>query len=456
MSTVKSRTTDMTRGPIAKQIVVFAFPLMLGNLFQMMYNTADTIVVGNFVGKEALAAVGATSMITNLAVFFFSGFASGASVAIGRAFGAKDHETVHNAVETAITMTIIFSVIFTVVGIPMAKPILRWMGTPEDVFPDAAKYLQIYFAGISGLLIYNLGSGILRSVGDSKRPLYFLIFTSILNIVLDVLFVVVFHAGIAGVAWATIISQFLSAILILVLLSTANDVYRLTWHDLHMDPKLLRFIVSVGLPAGLQSGFTALSNIVMQSYINFFGSDVMAAWSSYTKVDQFVMLPASSMGLSATTFVSQNVGAKEFQRAEKGSLTAAAISAAVCGVIQVLGWIAAPAVIRLFTSDAPVIAQGVQFIRINFLFITANVIDNVMMSTMRGYGDSRGPMIIMMSTHVLFRQLYLYVVTHFFFNTPAAVGFAYPAGWLSCCVMMTCYYLYRKRTGFFTNAQLHS
>ena len=455
MSTVKSRTTDMTKGPIAKQIVFFAFPLMLGNLFQMMYNTADTIVVGNFVGKEALAAVGATSMITNL-VFFFSGFASGASVAIGRAFGARDNETVHNAVETAITMTIIFSVFFTAVGIPMAKPILRWMGTPEDVFPDAAKYLQIYFAGISGLLIYNLGSGILRSVGDSKRPLYFLIFTSILNIVLDVLFVVVFHARIAGVALATIISQFLSAILILILLSTADDVYRLTWHDLHMDPKLLRFIVSVGLPAGLQSGFTALSNIVMQSYINFFGSDVMAAWSSYTKVDQFVMLPASSMGLSATTFVSQNVGAKEFHRAEEGSLTAAAISAAVCGVIQVLGWIGAPSVIRLFTSDAPVIAQGVQFIRINFLFITANVIDNVMMSTLRGYGDSRGPMLIMTSTHVLFRQLYLYVVTHFFFNTPAAVGFAYPAGWLSCCLMMTCYYLYRKRTGFFTSAGLHS
>lgn len=217
-----------------------------------------------------------------------------------------------------------------------------------------------------------------------------------------------------------------------------------------MDPGLLRFIVSIGLPAGLQSGFTALSNIVMQSYINFFGSDVMAAWSSYTKVDQFVMLPASSMGLSATTFVSQNVGAKEFKRAERGSLTAAAISAMVCGAIQVLGWIGAPAVIRLFTSDAPVIVQGIRFIRINFLFITANVVDNVMMGSMRGYGDSRGPMIIITSTHVLFRQLYLYVITQFFFNTPAAVGFAYPAGWLSCCLLMTCYYLYRKHTGFFT------
>lgn len=228
MSTAKSRTTDMTKGPIAKQIVFFAFPLMLGNLFQMMYNTADTIVVGNFVSKEALAAVGATSMITNLAVFFFSGFASGASVAIARAFGAKDNKAVHNAVETAIMMTLIFSIAFTVIGIPAVKPILRWMKTPDDVFPNAARYLQIYFGGISGLLIYNIGSGILRSVGDSKRPLCLLIFASILNIILDVLFVVVFHAGIAGVAYATILSQFLSAIAILALLSTADDVYRLT------------------------------------------------------------------------------------------------------------------------------------------------------------------------------------------------------------------------------------
>ena len=444
----KTATVDMTDGHILKQIVFFALPLMLGNLFQMMYHTADTIVVGNFVGKEALAAVGATSMITNLAVFFFSGFSTGASVAIARAFGAKNKEEVHSAVETAFTMTLLISAVFTAAGILLAKPVLRFMGTPEDVFPEAAKYLRIYFAGISGLLIYNIGSGILRSVGDSRRPLYFLIFTSTLNILLDIVFVVFFRAGIAGVAWATILSQFLSAIFIVILLTGAEDVYRLTWSDLRIDEKPLRTILSIGLPAGIQSAFTALSNIVMQSYINSFGSDVMAGWSSYTKVDQFVMLPASSMGIAATTFVSQNVGAEKMDRAERGCIHAALTSVLVCGSIQVLSWIFAPMVMRLFSQEASVIQAGVVFIRVNFLFITANVLDNVLMGTLRGYGDSQGPMIIMITTHVFFRQLYLYVVTRYIMNTPAAVGFAYPAGWLSCFMLLLAYYFYRRSRGF--------
>ena len=435
----------MTTGPIMKQLVVFAIPLMLGNLFQMMYSTADTIVVGNFVGKEALAAVGATAMISNFAVFFFSGFSSGASVAISQAFGAGDKDKVHSAVETSVLMTILLSVLFTAAGIPAAGAVLRLMGTPPDVFPKASQYLRIWFAGISGLLLYNIGSGILRSVGDSRRPLYYLIFTSILNIILDILFVALLRMGIAGAALATILSQAVSAALILYLLSTTSDVCRLTWNDLRLDPDQLRLIVAVGLPAGLQSAFTALSNIVMQSYINSFGSTVMAAWSSYSKVDQFVMLPAASMGLAATTFVSQNTGARRFDRTVKGTYAAAAASAAVCGLIQVLCWIFAPYVIQLFTGDSAVIEMGVVFIRINFLFITANVLDNLMMGSLRGYGDSRGPMIIMILTHVFFRQLYLYVMTRFFLNTPAAVGFAYPAGWLSCFILLSGYYLFRVR-----------
>lgn len=438
----------MTSGPIAKQIILFAFPLMAGNLFQMLYNTADTIVVGNFVGKEALAAVGGTAMITHLAVFFFSGFATGASVAIARAFGADDNEKVHKAVETSIALTLIFSVLLTIAGVALSSPILSWMGTPADVFPDASLYLRIYFGGISGLLIYNMGSGVLRSVGDSRRPLYFLIFTSLLNIVLDVVFVVAFHAGIAGVAYATILSQFVSAFLVLLLLSATKDVYRLTWNDLQLDAEQLRLIVKVGLPAGLQSAFTALSNIVMQSYINFFGSEVMAAWSSYTKIDQFVMLPASSVSVAATTFVSQNVGAGRLDRAEKGTLTAVAMALSVSALIQAFGYIFAPHLVQLFTSDAGVVRQGVQFIRINFLFISANAIDNVLIGSLRGYGDSRSPMLILTATHVGVRQLYLFVMTRFFMNTPAVVGFAYPAGWLSCFVLMVWYYLSHREQGF--------
>ena len=448
MRSTGQRTVNMTSGPIAKQIILFAFPLMAGNLFQMLYNTADTIVVGNFVGKEALAAVGGTAMITHLAVFFFSGFATGASVAIARAFGADDNEKVHKAVETSIALTLIFSVLLTIAGVALSSPILSWMGTPADVFPDASLYLRIYFGGISGLLIYNMGSGVLRSVGDSRRPLYFLIFTSLLNIVLDVVFVVAFHAGIAGVAYATILSQFVSAFLVLLLLSATKDVYRLTWNDLQLDAEQLRLIVKVGLPAGLQSAFTALSNIVMQSYINFFGSEVMAAWSSYTKIDQFVMLPASSVSVAATTFVSQNVGAGRLDRAEKGTLTAVAMALSVSALIQAFGYIFAPHLVQLFTSDAGVVRQGVQFIRINFLFISANAIDNVLIGSLRGYGDSRSPMLILTATHVGVRQLYLFVMTRFFMNTPAVVGFAYPAGWLSCFVLMVWYYLSHREQGF--------
>ena len=444
----KKTSVDMTTGPILWHILFFAFPLMLGNLFQMMYSTADTIVLGNFAGKEALAAVGATTMITNLAVFFFSGFSTGASVAIAHSYGARDNESIHKAVETSVAMTFLISLFFTAAGIPAAAVILRLMGTPEDVFPQAAAYLRIYFAGISGLLIYNIGSGILRSVGDSRRPLYFLIFTSILNIILDILFVVVFHTGIAGVAWATVLSLLLSAVMILFLLSTSRDVYRLTWHDLRIDTKLLGMIVSIGLPAGFQSAFNALSNIVMQSYINAFGSDVMAGWSTYAKVDQFVMLPASSMGLAATTFVSQNVGAGRMDRTEKGTIASAATSLASCGLIQLLCWILAPKVISMFTQVPAVIQAGVTFIRVNLLFISANVLNNILMGTLRGYGDSRGPMLCMILGYVIFRQTYLYAITRSAFNSPAAVGFAFPAGWLSGLVLMSLYYLYRRSRGF--------
>ena len=444
----RKTSVDMTSGSIAGHIIRFAMPLMLGNLFQMLYNTVDMIVVGNFVGKEALAAVGATSMITNIAVFFFNGFSVGASVVIGQAFGAKDHEKVHHAVQTAMTVTFLVSAVFTIAGILLANPFLRMMSTPEDVFPQASLYLKIYFAGISGLLIYNIGSGVLRSVGDSRRPLYFLIFTSILNIILDLLFVIVFHAGIGGVALATILSQLVSAGLILSLLSTTQDVYRLTWNDLQIDFAPLCMIVSVGLPAGIQSAFNAFSNVVMQSYINYFGSDVMAAWTSYLKVDQFVMLPASSMGAAATTFVSQNVGAGEARRAERGTASALLISVLTCGVFQLLGAIFAPLVIQLFSHEPAVVAQGTQFIRINFMFIFANVADAILIGSLRGYGDSRGPMRIMITAHVFIRQLYLFIMTRFFMNTPAAVGFGYPAGWLAGLAMTSVYYLIRKRQGF--------
>ena len=317
MGTAEKKTTtrDMTEGSIVKQVLLFSLPLMLGNVFQMLYNTVDSVVVGNFVGTEALAAVGATTMIINMLVFFFNGFATGAGVVIGLYFGAKDLKYLHKAIETTMAATFVLSVIFTVVGILGVEPMLKFMSTPEDVFQEASVYLRIYNAGFSGLLIYNMGSGVLRAVGDTTRPLYFLILTSVLNIILDLLFVVVFHWGIAGVAYATILSQFISAGLTLLLLTRSADIYRLTWHDLRIDKGILGRIFSVGLPAGIQSVITAFSNVFVQSYINFFGSGCMAGWGCYNKLDQFVMLPMQSMAMASTTFVSQNIGAGKQKRA---------------------------------------------------------------------------------------------------------------------------------------------
>ena len=438
----------MTEGSIVKQIVMFSLPLMLGNVFQMLYNTVDMVVVGNYVSKEALAAVGSTSMVTNMAVFFFNGFSVGASVVIARQFGSGHKERLHKAIETTMAMTFLISAVFTVLGTATVNWMLKFMATPADVFPDAAVYLRIYFIGVSGLLIYNMGSGILRSVGDTKRPLYFLVLTSIMNIVLDLLFVIVFHAGIAGVAWATIISQFVSAGLILLLLTLTDDIYKLTWHDLRIDPEHLRTIFAVGLPAGIQSVITAFSNVFVQSYINYFGSDVMAGWSTYNKLDQFVMLPMQSMAAAATTFVSQNVGAKKEERAEKGTLLSIGLALAVTGTIIGVLYLFAPNAIQLFSHEPEVVRWGTVFLRTNALFLSANVVNHTLAGALRGRGDSRGPMVIMLGSFVAVRQTYLYLMTNYVANTPQVVGFGYPVGWVTCCVIEVLYYLHRRKKKF--------
>ena len=443
----KTTVRDMTEGSIVKQVILFALPLMLGNVFQMLYNTVDSIVVGNYVGTQALAAVGSTTMIVNMMVFFFNGFSAGAGVVIANYFGARDMKTLHKTIETTMAATFALSLLFTVAGVAAVKPMLRFMATPEDVFAEATTYLRIYIGGISGLLVYNMGSGILRAVGDTMRPLYFLILTSVLNIILDLAFVLGLHRGIEGVAWATIISQFISAFLILLLLSRSEDIYRLTWHDLKIDRAILGRIFAVGLPAGIQSIITAFSNVFVQSYINYFGSSCMAGWSCYNKLDQFIMLPMQSMAMASTTFVSQNIGAEKRQRADKGTIVTVALSVGVTAVIvAVLCLFAAPAV-GLFTPDASVIEYGVLFIRVNSFFLLFNGVSHVLAGALRGQGDSRGPMIIMLLSFVGIRQVYLYVVSRFIANTPLLVGFGYPVGWTTCCIIeMTYFFLRRRKT----------
>ena len=435
----------MARGPILQLLIAFALPLMLGNVFQMLYNTVDSVIVGNFVSKQALAAIGSTTVIVNMLVFFFNGFSIGAAVVIGQYFGARNMEKLHDAVETTMAATFVLSAVFTVVGVLMVKPMLHLMHTPEDVFREATLYLRIYIGGISGLLIYNMGSGILRAVGDSTRPLYFLVFTSVLNIVLDLFFVLVLKTGIAGAAIATILSQFVSAAMILVLLTRTRDIYRLDWRELHLNFPILRRIFAVGMPAAIQSVITAFSNIFVQGYINVFGSDVMAGWSSYNKLDQFIMLPMQSMAMSATTFVSQNCGAGNDRRSDRGAVTAIGLSLGITGAIAVLLVTFAPAAVRLFSPDPAVIQYGVLFIRANTFFLLFACVDHVLAGALRGRGDSRGPMIIMLSTFVVLRQIYLYWVTRCVANTPLLVGLGYPVGWISCCIVEVAYALIMRR-----------
>ena len=442
---VKTTTRNMTEGSIAGQVILFALPLMLGNVFQMLYNTVDSIVVGNFVGTQALAAVGSTTMIVNMMVFFFNGFSTGAGVVIANYFGARNLKALHKAIETTMAATFVLSVLFTLAGVAAVRPMLRFMATPEDVFGEATTYLQIYIGGISGLLIYNMGSGILRAVGDTMRPLYFLVMTSVLNILLDLLFVLGFHCGIEGVAWATVLSQFISALLILALLTRSDDIYRLSWHDLSIDRAIMGSIFAIGLPAGIQSVITAFSNVFVQSYINFFGSSCMAGWSCYNKLDQFVMLPMQSMAMAATTFVSQNIGAGKEERANRGTVITVSMAVGVTAVIVALLCLFAAPAVGLFSPDESVIAYGVLFIRANCFFLLCNCVNHVLAGALRGRGDSRGPMIIMLLSFVGIRQIYLFVVTRFVANTPLLVGFGYPVGWTTCCIIEVAYFFLRWR-----------
>ena len=310
---------------------------------------------------------------------------------------------------------------------------------------DATTYLTISFMGITGLLIYNMGSGILRAVGDTIRPLFLLILTSIMNIILDLVFVKGFGFGIEGVAYATIISQFISAALILCLLLTSNDIYRLTLSDLKIDPQIMKMIVIIGLPTGIQQVITAFSNVFVQSYVNYFGSDVMAGWSSYNKLDSFIMLPMQSMAMAATTFVSQNVGAGKVKRAEEGTWTVIEMGLITTGFIAMCLYIFARPAIRMFSAEEAVIEYGSLFIHTNVFFLMFNCVNHTLASSLRGHGDSTGPMIIMLSTFVALRQTYLYLITHYVANTPKLVGFGYPVGWMSCCLVEVSYFFIRYK-----------
>lgn len=436
----KSRDMDMTEGNIARHLINFAIPLLVGNIFQQLYNMVDTWVVGNYVSNEAFSAVGSLGPIANMLIGIFMGLSSGAGVVISQYYGAKRYDKVQDTVHTSIVMTLVLAAIFTVVGIFMTPYMLRFMKTPDNVFPESKTYLTIYFAGIIGLMIYNIGSGILRAVGDSKRPFYFLVVSAVLNTVLDLVFVLVLHMGVAGVALATIIAQGVSAVLVLIALLRSHTCIRLEIRHLKMHWDMLGKIIKVGIPAAIQMAITSFSNVFVQSYINFFGADCMSGWTAYAKIDQLILLPMQSLALSSTTFVGQNLGRNQVDRAKQGIRISLFMSIAATLILMLPVMLFAPSLVAFFNSKTEVIEYGTMMLRWLSPFYVLCCVNQIYSGALRGAGDSRAPMIILLCSFVLFRQAYLYIMANYISNTIIPIGMAYPAGWLVASVLTLIYF----------------
>ncbi len=415
----------------------------MGNLFQQLYNTVDTWVVGNYVGKVAFSAVGQVSPVTNTVIGFFSGFSSGASVVISRYFGAHDRENVSKAVHTYVTATLILCVVFTILGTLIVPLMIDILDSHAEVAAEQAIYLRIYFAGVSGLMIYNMGSAILRAIGNSTFPFLFLLVSTVVNIVLDLIFVIKFNMGTQGVATATVLAQLVSAVLVVIVLLRTETVVRVNLRNLRINGEILKSEIRIGFPSAIQMSITAFSNVFVYSYINFFGTDITGGWTAYNKIDQLFFLPMQSISMATTTFVGQNLGAGDIKRARRGVGTALmmAFASTLCLVIPVM--IFAPHIVSLFIDDseAGVINYGTMFLRMNGLFFLAACVNQVLGAAMRGCGKSEMAMIAMLFSFVLFRQVYLFVVTRYIANTPQTVGISFPVGWTVCSIIIGIFYL---------------
>ena len=433
------RDVDMTQGSIARHIIYFAFPLLLGNLFQQLYNTVDTWVVGNFVSNEAFSAVGTVGPIINMLIGMFAGLSSGAGVVISQYYGAKRYDDVSRAVYTASVMTLVLAVLFTAAGIGMIPYMLEMMNTPPEVVTESTAYLTIYFSGVIGLMVYNMGSGMLRAVGDSKRPFYFLVVCAVLNTVLDLLFVLGFGMGVEGVALATILSQGVSAVLVVVTLLRSDNCIRLIPANLRIHLDMLRKIFIVGIPAALQMAVTSFSNVYVQSYINFFGADCMSGWTAYSKIDQMLFLPMQSIALASTTFVGQNLGMGQTDRARRGVTVSliVAVSSTILLMIPIL--IFAAPVVSFFNGKPEVIAYGSMLLRLLTPFYVLCCFNQIYAGALRGAGDSKAPMAIMLISFVAFRQAYLFIMSRVC-NEIVPIALSYPAGWLLCSLLSAIYY----------------
>ena len=439
----RKRDVDMTEGSIFRHMISFAFPLLVGNLFQQLYNMVDTWVVGRYVSNEAYAAVGSVGPIVNMLIGFFLGLSSGAGVVISQYYGAKKHDKVSHAVHTAILMTLVMGIAFSGIGLAVTPLMLDLMKTPENVLPESTAYLTIYFCGILGLMIYNIGAGILRAVGDSQRPFYFLVVCAVMNTVLDLLFVLVFHMGVQGVALATILSQGTSAVLVIITLLHADNCIKLIPKELKIHWDMLRKIFSVGIPAALQMAITSFSNIFVQSYINYFGDNCMSGWTTYAKVDQLLFLPMQSISLASTTFVGQNLGKNQVSRARKGVTMSLIMAVSSTAILLIPVMLFAPQIVAFFNDKPEVIEYGTLLLRWISPFYILCSFNQIYGGALRGAGNTKAPMIIMLVSFVAFRQVYLFTVSQFW-NEILPIAMGYPAGWLLCSSLSALYY-YKAR-----------
>lgn len=402
-----NKQTMMTEGAIWKKILFFSIPLILGNLFQQLYNTVDSIIVGNFIGSNALAAVGSGGSFINLLIGFCVGASAGAGVVISQAYGAQDKDRVQKAVHTTVAIAITAGIIVTIAGIILAPVVHNIMGTPAEVYEDAVTYLRVYFGGMVFSVVYNMSAGILNAVGNSRRSLIYLMIAAFSNIFLDLFFVVVLKMGVVGVALATDISQFLSCVFIIGYLLKTKEVYKLKLRDIRFHGALVSKILKIGLPTGVQNIVIALSNVIIQSGINSFGPVVMAGFTSYVKIDGFNFLPVMSFSMAATTFTGQNIGAGKIDRVKKGMKVSLAMGIGYAMATGILLYTIAPYAMGIFTKEPDVVACGVYLMKFFCPFYWILAFIHVMAGTIRGTGKTLPPMIIILVSLCLFRIIWI-------------------------------------------------
>ena len=435
-----AKATLMTEGSIEKHLISFAVPLFLGNLFQQLYNTADSLIVGNFLGSEALASVSSSSNLIFLMIGFFNGIAVGAGVVVARAFGAGDKKGLHTAIHTILAFGLVAGVVLTLLGVLLAPQILVWMGTPESILAGSVSYFRIYFLGSIPFVLYNICVGILQSVGDSRHPLYYLMVSSLVNILLDLLFVAGFKMGVGSAAAATAISQLVSAALCFIRLCRTDDVYRVTLRDIRFDIPMLGKIIRNGLPAGCQNSIIAFANVIVQTNINAFGEIAVAGQGVYAKIEGFGFLPITCFAMALTTFISQNLGAGEYDRAKKGARFGILCSMAIAEIIGLAIFLGAPFLMWLFDRNPDVIASGVGRAQADCLFYFLLAFSHCIAGIMRGAGKASVPMVVMLISWCVIRVAYITVAIRFI-PSIQIIYWAYPITWAISSVIFLVYFL---------------